>query len=257
MTRHMGTFTRMVLIAVVGLLVGDVGANLILTPRYYTTSGENAGTNLFLNTDYIMRLELDSTQHPTVMVRSGNWTVTVPTNTVLFTSGSLPVTNDFFTGLAMISSLNRVDNSIVGNLLDDNVRATANASTGAYNRVGFLGEYAFTTTQLRSNRTFSVFGYAFYDTTGASLPVTINQNRFNVVALPDPQPQVAGTALVASNSTMTLTVNLDRGTSNVVLYCTELGGPETPLTNIVIPLDPPDKVTTNITGLPAPGPKGF
>jgi hypothetical protein len=54
-----------------------------------------------------------------------------------------------------------------------------------------------------------------------------------------------------------LTVNLDRGTSNVVLYCTELGGPETPVTNIVIPLDAPDKVTTNIIGLPAPGPKGF
>jgi hypothetical protein len=34
------------------------------------------------------------------------------------------------------------------------------------------------------------------------------------------------------------------------------GGAETPVTSIVIPLNAPDKVTTNIT-VPAPGPQGF
>jgi hypothetical protein len=70
-------------------------------------------------------------------------------------------------------------------------------------------------------------------------------------------PQVAGVTHDAGISTVSLTVNLDPGTSNVVLYCPELGSQETPVTNIVIPLDAPDKVTTNITGLPAPGQKGF
>jgi hypothetical protein len=180
----------MVLITVVGLLVGDVGANLILTPRYYTTSGENAGTNLFLNTDYIMRLELDSTQHPTAMIRSANWDVTVPTNTVVFVSGSLPTTNDFFAGITMNPAFNFVDNAIAGNLLGDNDRTSSSSLTGISNRVGFLGEYAFTTTQLRSNRLFTLSAVFFYDTTGTQYALsqnnlTINQNRFNVVALPN------------------------------------------------------------------------
>jgi len=87
---------------------------------------------------------------------------------------------------------------------------------------------------------------------------SVNLTNFTWVRiLASPSPQVAGIAHDAGNSTVSLTVNLDPGTSNVVLYCTKLGGTKTPVTNIVISMNAPDKVTTNITGLPALGQKGF
>jgi hypothetical protein len=94
--------------------------------------------------------------------------------------------------------------------------------------------------------------------TWASLNANYGNSFFTYVRiLTTPNPRVSGVMHDAGNSTVTLTTTLDPGTSNVVLYCTELGGSESPATNIVIPIDAPDKVTTNIAGLPAPGPKGF
>jgi hypothetical protein len=99
--------------------------------------------------------------------------------------------------------------------------------------------------------------WAFPATWARTSPDYGNSSYTYVRILAPASPQVAGVTRDDGSSTVSLTVNLDPGTSNVVLYCTELGGGETPVTNIVISLDAPDKVTTNITGLPAPGPKGF
>jgi hypothetical protein len=92
----------------------------------------------------------------------------------------------------------------------------------------------------------------------ATIDINYGSSRDTYVRiLSSPSPGVVAIAHDAGNATVTLTATLDPGTSNVVLYCTELGGSESPAANIVIPMDAPDKVTTNITGLPAPGQKGF
>jgi hypothetical protein len=165
----------------------DSSANISLTPTYWTTGGVDAGTNLVLGQNYVMRLQVDLTGEPTRQLGYSGWTITFPTNCASFTAGYLPTIGDIFQGWNMSPTYNYVDNVISGNTLADNSRNLNNPlSGGPSNTVGYLGFYDFTTTSVASNRPFTLSAIVLKDTANLSFGVTINQNRFNVSQIPEP-----------------------------------------------------------------------
>ena len=123
-------------------------------------------------TEYKMRVVLDSTDVPSAIITSGQYHLYVPAGLAI-ARAELPDTHnppqndsDFFFGVVMDASYNRVDSSMDGTRdLTDNVRSSEDGVSGNSNRVGDFGWYYFTvnTDAPLGQAEFGLHSVYFYD----------------------------------------------------------------------------------------------
>jgi hypothetical protein len=83
-------------------------ANMALSTQIYEHGTQNQVTSIDPNTDYDMRVFLDSTQEPTTQILGVNWHITFPDGITISAANpsayNIFLTNDFFEGSTLYSS---------------------------------------------------------------------------------------------------------------------------------------------------------
>ncbi len=143
--------------------------------------------------EYRMDVYADSTAFDVTNqgVRSVEWDVVVPSYLTI-THAEVPdpinlnSTNplDFFYQILMLSGWNRVDNSISGGVLSDNVRIVDTTQNPApKNRAGYLGSYWFIADNTYTGSSnFDLINVKFANSTNKLMPVNIENVPFTIVA---------------------------------------------------------------------------
>jgi len=166
------------------LILTFVSANVIIKSVPVQSRWVADGT-----TEYRMDVYLDTTSEPLEIITGAEWEIAVP-SFLTVTRAELPAQNDFFEGFSMAPGWNRVDSTVSGGELTDNVRLvdlTINGfNYGPSNREGILGSYWFTvnTNAPLGVTNFGLNGLYVYDGNADPLATTIEDIPFNIISPP-------------------------------------------------------------------------
>ena len=143
-------------------LAAGASANVLISTELEETELQNDGS-----TEYTMHVYADTTASDvnTLKFNSAEEDIVVPSDLTI-TGASLPGLNDFFAGYAMDPNWNKVDSTVDGDELRDNVRITNNVFDGPSNKKGKLGTYTFTvnTDAILGSGSFGLNDINFIDT---------------------------------------------------------------------------------------------
>jgi len=147
-----------------------------LIQEYWTTNNVQVTNNTLTNgTPYVLKLKLDFSPSDvaTNKINSGNWQINVNIQYVNFATSSIPVkVDDFWGNYAMDPSMNRVDFTLNGTILNDNHRATLNPNDGPSGMVNYIESLYFTPIATATNTPLFYLGTLhFYDTSSHDFKV--------------------------------------------------------------------------------------